>query len=40
MERVASELGLQNSPIRGGSPRKRDQHEPRLKDMTSHGTSQ
>lgn len=40
MERVASELSLQNSPVRGGSPGKRDQQEPRLKHITSHGASQ
>lgn len=40
MERGASELGLQNSPVSGRSPGKRDQHEPRRKHITSHGTSQ
>lgn len=40
MERVAFEVALQNSPFGAGSPRKRDQHEPRFEGVTAHGTSQ
>lgn len=40
MERAALELGLQKSPFGEGSPRKRDQHEPRFEGVTAHGTSQ